>query len=120
MPKIKWLDDVDDHDFEAGQTYLVLLYPPGRARSLKQALKRTRVVRFAAKDLLRASELKLASPKDPDVAKQHKKIAKGQALSPLLLIRESGHARLIVADGYHRLCAVHQLDPDELVPCKIA
>ena len=93
---------------------------PRRARELVRALKRTPIRPFAAKDILRASELGLLDAKDPDVAKQMKRIAKGQALSPLLLVRESGHARLIVADGFHRLCAAMHSDQDASVPCKIA
>jgi hypothetical protein len=26
---------------------------------------------------------------------------------------------VVVADGYHRLCAVYQVDEDAWVPCKI-
>jgi len=26
---------------------------------------------------------------------------------------------VIVADGYHRLCAVYQIDEDAWIPCKI-
>jgi len=48
--------------------------------------------------------------KDANVARQLKKIDKGTPLSPLPLMRESGNARLVVADGFHRLCAVMQID----------
>jgi hypothetical protein len=41
-------------------------------------------------------------------------------LSPLLLVHESGHARLVVADGFHRLCAVIHVDENAEVACKIA
>lgn len=118
--RIKWCSDVDESDFRAGTTYLCLLYPTDHADRLTETLKQVETSTFAAKDILRASELALLPAKDPDVAKQLKKVEKGAKLSPLLLIRESGHARLIVADGFHRLCAVHHIDPDEQVPCKIA
>lgn len=118
--EIKWLKEVAEHDFEAGQTYLSLLYPDAVARKLVRALKNAPIREFAAKDILRASELALERAEDPGVAKQIKKIRKGEKLSPLLLVRESGHARLIVADGFHRLCAVHHLDQETPVPCRIA
>jgi hypothetical protein len=117
---VKWLKEVESHDFAAGENYLRLLFPVGVAEKLAARLKRVDITRFAAKDILRASELELRSRKDPDVARQLKKLQKGEKLSPLLLVRESGRARLIVADGFHRLCAVHHMDPDEQVPCKIA
>ena len=44
---------------------------------------------------------------------------KDERLSPLLLVRESGYARLIVPAGFHRLRAVHHIDPVEEVACKI-
>lgn len=118
--RITWLKEVDQHDFAAGESYLRLLYPAKRAQSLVSALRRVKLTSFAAKDILRASELTVLPRKDAEVAKQLKKLAKGEKLSPLLLVRETGHARLIVADGFHRLCAVMHLHPDERIPCKIA
>ena len=40
-------------------------------------------------------------------------------LSPLLLVRDPSHGKLIIADGYHRMCAVYLFDEDTPVPCKI-
>lgn len=118
--RIKWLKDVERGDFAAGESYLRLLYPPRRAQALTTALRRAPLTAFAAKDVLRASELTVLPRKEPDVAKQLKRVADGEKLSPLLLVREDGHARLIVADGFHRLCAVMHIDAGERVPCKIA
>jgi hypothetical protein len=36
-----------------------------------------------------------------------------------LLYREKATGRLIIADGYHRLCAVYGFDEDAVIPCKI-
>lgn len=47
------------------------------------------------------------------------KIAAGKKLSPLLLVRDPSHGKLIIADGYHRMCAVYLFDEDPPVPCKI-
>ena len=48
-----------------------------------------------------------------------KKLLAGQKLSPLLLVRDTKNARVIIADGYHRMCAVYSCDEDTVVPCKI-
>jgi len=40
--------------------------------------------------------------------------------SPLLLFRDKNRGKLIVADGYHCLCAVYTFDEDAMIPCKIA
>ena len=42
---------------------------------------------------------------------------RGKALSPILLVRQSG--KVVIADGYHRLCAVYGFDEDAPIPCKI-
>jgi hypothetical protein len=51
--------------------------------------------------------------------KDQKKIKKGRELSPLLLVRDASNGKVVVADGYHRLCAVYSYDEDAIIPCKI-
>jgi hypothetical protein len=53
------------------------------------------------------------------VEKDRKKIHKGVMLSPLLLVRSPELGRVIVADGYHRLCAVYSIDEYALIPFQI-
>jgi disulfide oxidoreductase YuzD len=53
------------------------------------------------------------------VEKDKEKIAKGKKLSPLLLVRDSANGNVIIADGYHRLCAIYTTDEDASIPCKI-
>jgi hypothetical protein len=36
-----------------------------------------------------------------------------------LLCRDERHGKLIIADGYHRLCAVYSFDEDAMIPCQI-
>ena len=48
-----------------------------------------------------------------------KKIHSGKPLSPLLLVRLPELGKVMVADGYHRLCAVYTLDEDAIILCKI-
>jgi len=75
-----------------------------------------------AKDLLRASGLPVLAADNFHVAKDLKKVAQGTLLSPVLLVR--GVLRtdmpLIVADGYHRICASYHLDEDADIPRRIA
>jgi len=40
-------------------------------------------------------------------------------LSPLLLYRDNDLGSLIIADGYHRLCAVYTFGENAMIPCKI-
>jgi hypothetical protein len=76
-------------------------------------------VAFKAKDIFRASGLSLLGISNAHVAKDQRKIESEKALSPLLLVRDSSNGRVIIADGYHRLCAIYSYDEDALIQCKI-
>ena len=117
---IRWLDDCEEHDYPAAESFLSLLMPPERVKAALRDLKVGPVVTFKAKDIFRASGLSLLGVSNSHVERDRAKILKGTALSPLLLVRDEAHGRVIVADGYHRLCAVYGFDEDALIPCRIA
>jgi hypothetical protein len=75
-----------------------------------------------AKDLLRASGLALLGPENRHVARDLAKVHDGVELSPVLLVRGDLRAGqpLVVADGYHRICASYHLDENTDIPCKVA
>jgi hypothetical protein len=116
---ILWLDEPEDHNYPAAESYLSLTFEPGIAKALAQRLKKAAMSEFKAKDIFRASELSLLGVSNFHVSRDQEKIKKGVRLSPLLLVRHTAFARVIVADGYHRLCAVYTFDEDALIPCKI-
>jgi disulfide oxidoreductase YuzD len=116
---ILWLPQVEDHDYSAAESYLSLLYAEDRVAGFLDRLKAAPIGHFKAKDLFRASQLSLLGLSNSHVAKDQRKIQKGQALSPLLLVRDEAAGRVVIADGYHRLCAVYGFDEDALIPCKI-
>jgi hypothetical protein len=117
-----WKDDPEAHDFPAAGDYLSLLLPETAAAAIVETLRHAQAVRHKAKDLLRASGLPLLPAEDPEVAKDIKRVAKGEALSPVLLIRgrAADGVALIVADGYHRICASYHLGEDSDIPCRLA
>ena len=114
-----WLDQPEEHDYPAAESYLQLLYPPRKAATIVKALRAARVRQFKAKDIFRASQLSLLGVSNLHVEKDRKKIAGGARLSPLLLVRDAALGRVMIADGYHRLCAVYSVDEDASRPCKI-
>ncbi|HEY6966878.1 MAG TPA: hypothetical protein VI229_05355 [Burkholderiales bacterium] len=118
--KIRWLNAPEPHDYPAALSYLSLLYPNGEAARLVRRLRGARVSEFKSKDIFRASGLSLLGVSNSHVEKDRGKIKKGKRLSPLLLVRDPALGKVVVADGYHRLCAVYSFDEDALVPCKIA
>ena len=117
---IQWLAKPEEHDYPAAQSYLTLFYEEDIASSLVRRLKRAPMSGFKAKDIFRASGLSLLGISNSHVEKDRNKIRKGKRLSPLLLVRDKVRGRVIIADGYHRLCAVYSFDEDALIPCKIA
>lgn len=116
---IKWLDQPEEHDYPAAGSYLSLLYPNPAARALVAKLRRAAMVEFKSKDIFRASGLALLGLNNFHVSKDQKRIEAGQELSPLLLVRDTAHGKVLIADGYHRLCAVYSFDEDAVIPCKI-
>jgi disulfide oxidoreductase YuzD len=117
---IQWLAAPEEHDYPAAQSYLTLTFDDATARRYVQQLRKAKVREFKSKDIFRASGLSLLGVSNSHVQKDIKKIRAGKALSPLLLVRLSSNGKVIVADGYHRLCAVYTIDEDAVVPCKIA
>jgi hypothetical protein len=82
-------------------------------------LKRAKISKFAAKDIFRASKLSLLGVSNSHVEKDRATIIQHEKLSPLLLFRNKNNGVLVIADGYHRLCAVYSFDEDAMIPCKI-
>src|SRR6266566_5271597 len=115
-PEIKWSSQPEEHDYPAALSYLFLLYDEQTAAAHVHALKKASISQFKAKDIFRASGLPLLGISNTHLAKDRDKIKSGRALSPLLLVRDSAHGRVIIADGYHRLCAVYTYDEDAVIP----
>ena len=122
MPKpitITWLSQPEKHDYPAAQSFLSLLYRKPQARTYVRQLRETPVSEYQAKDIFRASGLSLLGLSNSHVERDRHKITSWQAVSPLLLIRDPVHGKVLIADGYHRLCAVYSYDEDAIIPCKI-
>ncbi len=116
-----WKVEPEEHDYPAAEDYLSLLFEKKAAKKLVKKLKSAEIHWRHAKDLLRASGLAALDQTNPHVAADIQKIAGGKALSPVLLVRGDG-ARgrpLIIADGYHRICASWHTDENALIPCRL-
>ena len=117
--KIKWFSKPQVHDYPAAISYLSLIFTPQEAKVIVGALENAAMVEFAAKDIFRASGLPLLGAGNGHVDKDRTKIILNEKLSPLLLCRDKVNVKLIIADGYHRLCAVYTFDENAVIPCKI-
>ncbi len=117
--KINWLPEPEDHDYPAATSYLSLIFDQPTTVKYVQRLRQAAVSSFKAKDIFRASGLALLGISNAHVEKDRKKILAGEKLSPLLLVRDNNNGKVIIADGYHRLCAVYGFDEDAVIPCTI-
>ena len=117
--QISWLDEPEEHNYPAAESYLTLLFEQKAVADYAKRLRRAKMAKFKAKDIFRASGLSLLGVSNHHVERDRRKILDGKKLSPLLLVRDTVRSKLIIADGYHRLCSVYQFDEDAWIPCKI-
>jgi hypothetical protein len=122
MARVAWKNSPDAHDYPAAAEYLSLLVADPAIRfALIAQWKDAAIAHYKAKDLLRASQLALLSQDNLHVAGDLRKIRKGRALSPLLLVRGDllRGFPLQIADGYHRACASYYVDENTDIPCRL-
>jgi len=117
--RIRWLGAPEQHDYPAAESYLSLTFEPQMARQLVAALEQAGISEFAAKDIFRASGLSLLGVSNSHVERDRARIIRDEKLSPLLLVRDKNGGKVVIADGYHRLCAVYTFDEDAVIPCKL-
>ncbi|MFI9507428.1 hypothetical protein [Nocardia sp. NPDC052566] len=119
---VKWKDEPEDHDYPAAADYLELLAEPDVVDAVVARLREAPIVHKKAKDILRAAQLELLSAENSHVRRDLIKINNGKALSPVLLVRGDFRTGtpMVIADGYHRVCAIHWADENIAIPAKIA
>jgi hypothetical protein len=117
-----WRTEPDAHDYPAASDFLSLVFAPEVVKATVEALRTAPLETRKAKDMLRASRLPLLPAEDPAVERDLKKVRRGEKLSPVLLVRGDlarGYP-MVVADGYHRVCASYHLDEDADIPCRVS
>lgn len=119
-PPIQWLADASDSDYAAAAHFLALIDKPKEVDKALAEMRAAPTVEYKATDLLRAAHLAIPEADDRPTREQIKKIKKGQAVEPVLLVRAPALRKVIVADGFHRICAAYRIDPDVTVHCKLA
>jgi len=118
---IKWKSSPKGKDYDGVRSFLTLLCSDSDAKKLIGHLKKAKPIEHAGKDILRAAQLPALSSEDPHVSKDLKDIQKGKALAPVLLILgelRKAHS-LVIADGYHRVCASYIVDESSPISCRL-
>lgn len=119
--KLIWKKVPDAEDYEGARQYLLLIYSAAKSNQLVAKMRKAKIMTQAAKDLLRASGLAFLGPEDPHVDADLKRIHKAKPLAPVLLIRGNvlRGVPLVVADGYHRICAICHYDESAPISCRL-
>lgn len=113
----QWSSHPEEQDFLAAESYLSLLVGLDDAATLVAGFRESAQLRYhPAKDLLVAARRDLLPDSDLEVAADLNKIRSGRLLSPPLLVEGDP---LILADGFHRICASYHYSDNAPVPCWI-
>lgn len=111
-----WLSDPEEHDYAAAQDYLDFLFNNSQVSDIVHRLKKEKTILKKAKDILRSSQLTLLPKDNVHVKANIKKVSQGKKMSPVLLVRGQP---MVIADGYHRVCAIYYLSEDLIIPCRL-
>ncbi len=117
--EINWLEAPEEEDYEHSLDYLSLIYEPKDAAVLVRALRVAPMVSVRAKNVLRAAYVSPLLLTNTHIQDNLKKIEAGKALVPVLLVRDHYNHRLLVAEGWHRVCAAYYHSEDSTIRCKI-
>ncbi|MDQ2718712.1 MAG: hypothetical protein M3Z26_02945 [Bacteroidota bacterium] len=112
-----WLKEPIEHDFPAAEDFLELLFSIDESKMHVEKLRQAHTIVKKSKDILRASSLSLLPKDNVHVKEDRKKVKDGGKLSPVLLVKKND--KLIIADGYHRVCATYYLSEDLEIPCRL-
>jgi hypothetical protein len=116
---IRWREDVAEHDYAAAEAYLSIKLGTRSGEKAVARLRKAKLTRRRANDVLRAAGLTAAPLDDPGVVKELIKLIEGKALSPILVV-SGGAQETDIADGFHRISFVYRVDPYGVVPLKLA
>jgi hypothetical protein len=107
-----WLAQPDSHVFPAVTPNRSLVFDAPLATKLVKWLTMAAVACCTTKDLFRAWRLSLLGGNIAPVANDLRTLAGGGKRSQLLLVRDPVNTTVMIAAGYHRLCAVFEPDRD--------
>ena len=116
-----WQLEPDDHDFPAARTYLSLICSPSLAAKLVKLLEAAPTSTLPGEGSPSRQSPSSSRGEQQARGADLQKVHDGNKLSPILLVRGrfEKNRDLVIADGYHRVCASYWLDENSLIPCRI-
>ncbi len=116
-----WTDEQEDQDYQVAEGYLGFTYSSEEARELVTRMRAAPIVYHYAANVLRVAALPALGESNIHVVRVLDDLHAGKLLSPVLIVRGAGGARLnfTIADGYFRICASNYLDELANIPCRM-
>ena len=119
--KVYWTDEQEAQDYQAAEGYLGFTYSSEEAHELATRMRTAPIVYHVAANVLRVAGLPALGESNIHVVRVLDDLHEGKLLSPVLIVRGAGGARLnfTIADGYFRICASNYLDELANIPCRM-
>ena len=119
--KEHWKSTPDEHDYPAAHDYLTLVIPEAQVNELVKGLMNAPLTTRKAKDLLRAAAYRFFLTPTYMWPTTSQRSTRASSFRPCSWCeaRRPGAPPLLVADGYHRICASYHLDEDADIPCRL-
>ena len=116
-----WTNDQEPHDYQLAEDYLGFTYSSEEAHELASRMRTAPIVYHYAANVLRVAGLPALAESNVHVVRVLDDLHAGKLLSPVLIVRGAGGARLnfTIADGYFRICASNFLDELAHIPCRM-
>ncbi len=117
----RWKEQPGPHQYDDATSYLSLVPDASTVAVVVEALRVAPTQHFKAKDILRPSGLEDLPEGNIHVARDIHRIRSGEPISQILPVRGDAQHGLppVIADGYHRVCAIHDLSEDAEIECRI-
>lgn len=118
---ISWSADLPGENVAHAQDYLSLLFGPATAARMADQFQSAPRGTARADNICRAASMLPVNDKDPRVDDYMKRMKDGETISPVLLVYGDmcDGLPLLIADGYHRICAAYHTDTDAMIPYRI-
>lgn len=117
---ISWHPNPSNSQWLDLEEYLNLKFTSDTAKKLyskfEDKVKDHKSKTFQAKDILRAANMlneKGILPADDKIVQKELKLFKnGKSIAPIMLVKQHPNQKLLIVDGFHRLCAIYHIDPE--------
>jgi disulfide oxidoreductase YuzD len=104
--------------YPAADSYLNLVYGETTVKKIVEELRSVPLRKFKIKGIFKGICAIVVRNQQLSCRERPKTIKEKIQLFPILLVGDEHIGKVIIADGYRRLCAVYPFDEDENIPCK--